>query len=79
MMMCIHIGLLYFQENVANRPTMASVVHMLNDNSTTLVPSQPAFLLHRTTVSDISSSQTSKDKSLPLTKNDVSLTELYPR
>ncbi|GLT31674.1 hypothetical protein SLA2020_063950 [Shorea laevis] len=81
MMICIHIGLLCVQENVAYRPTMGSIVHILNDNSTTLpVPSQPAFLLPSTiVVSDTSTSQRSKDESLPSTKNDVSTTELSPR
>ncbi|GLT90707.1 hypothetical protein SLE2022_086270 [Rubroshorea leprosula] len=81
MMTCIHIGLLCVQENVAYRPTMGSVVHILNDNSTTLpVPSQPAFLLPSTiVVSDTSTSQRSKDELLPLSKNDASITELSPR
>ncbi|CAL9001515.1 unnamed protein product [Prunus brigantina] len=47
-MRCIHIGLLCVQENVADRPTMASVILMMNSYSFTLpVPSQPAFYLHR--------------------------------
>ncbi|GKF54196.1 hypothetical protein Tco_0161106, partial [Tanacetum coccineum] len=42
----IHIGLLCVQENVDDRPTMASVVHMLNNFSVTLpVPSEPAFFM----------------------------------
>ncbi|KAF5756457.1 putative protein kinase RLK-Pelle-DLSV family [Helianthus annuus] len=42
----IHIGLLCVQENVIDRPTMASVVLMLNSFSITLpVPSQPAFFV----------------------------------
>ena len=46
-MRCIHIGLLCVQENVADRPSMASVILMLNSYSLTLpVPSQPAFYLH---------------------------------
>ncbi|ONI02217.1 hypothetical protein PRUPE_6G184500 [Prunus persica] len=46
-MRCIHIGLLCVQENVADRPTMASVILMMNSYSFTLpVPSQPAFYLH---------------------------------
>ena len=40
----IHIGLLCVQENAESRPTMASIVRMLNANSFTLPrPSQPAF------------------------------------
>ncbi|KAE8676840.1 Cysteine-rich receptor-like protein kinase 29 [Hibiscus syriacus] len=47
LMRCIHIGLLCVQENVAQRPSMGSVVLMLTSYSTTLpLPSEPAFLLH---------------------------------
>ncbi|KAF3971864.1 hypothetical protein CMV_004579 [Castanea mollissima] len=43
---CIHIGLLCVQENPANRPTMATVVLMLDSYSVSLqLPQQPAFLL----------------------------------
>jgi len=90
-MRCIHIGLLCVQENVADRPTMASVVIMLNSYSITLqVPSQPAFFMH----SNIDSETTSRwEQSTWLTKsdeeskgnfteastNEASITELYPR
>ncbi|XWS15631.1 hypothetical protein CRYUN_Cryun34aG0017900 [Craigia yunnanensis] len=54
---CIHIALLCVQKDVIDRPTMASVVIMLNTNSLTLpVPSQPAFFMHSTIQSDLSSS-----------------------
>ncbi|CAH1415708.1 unnamed protein product [Lactuca virosa] len=44
-----HIGLLCVQENVIDRPTMASVVLMLNSFSITLsVPSEPAFFMRNT-------------------------------
>ncbi|XVF25966.1 hypothetical protein REPUB_Repub13aG0259500 [Reevesia pubescens] len=85
---CIHIALLCVQENVVDRPTMASVVVMLNSNSLTLpVPSQPAFFMHSTIQSDFSSSSVysskvtnhSNDEVLPLSKNEASITELYPR
>uniref|UniRef100_A0A6N2L138 non-specific serine/threonine protein kinase n=1 Tax=Salix viminalis TaxID=40686 RepID=A0A6N2L138_SALVM len=58
MMRCIHIGLLCVQENVADRPTMASVVLMLSSSSLTLqIPSQPAFFMGNNTYqSDMSSS-----------------------
>ncbi|KAF9616866.1 hypothetical protein IFM89_032716 [Coptis chinensis] len=43
-MRCIHIGLLCVQEDVVRRPTMASVVLMLNSYSVTLpLPTTPAF------------------------------------
>ncbi|KAK4755048.1 hypothetical protein SAY87_008805 [Trapa incisa] len=44
---CIHIGLLCVQENAAKRPTMTSVLLMLNSFSVSLpVPSQPALYMH---------------------------------
>ena len=47
----IHIGLLCVQENVTDRPTMGSVVLMLNSLSTLLPqPSKPAFLVHSTSI-----------------------------
>ena len=46
-MRCIHIGLLCVQENVASRPTMTSIVSMLNRHPVTLsLPSRPAYYLH---------------------------------
>ncbi|KAL1342751.1 cysteine-rich receptor-like protein kinase 29 [Arachis hypogaea] len=42
---CIHIGLLCVQENVADRPTMATVVMMLNSESVILpIPSKAAYV-----------------------------------
>ncbi|XP_039169842.1 cysteine-rich receptor-like protein kinase 29 [Eucalyptus grandis] len=38
---CIHVGLLCVQENVAQRPTMASVLLMLSHSITLPVPSRP--------------------------------------
>ncbi|KAJ7946216.1 Cysteine rich receptor like kinase [Quillaja saponaria] len=49
---CIHIGLLCIQENVADKPTMASIVLVLNSYSTTLpVPAEPALFMHSGSVS----------------------------
>ncbi|XP_052301577.1 cysteine-rich receptor-like protein kinase 29 isoform X47 [Populus trichocarpa] len=91
MLRCIHIGLLCVQENVAERPTMASVVLMLSSSSLTLqIPSQPAFFMNSSTYqSDLSSSMEhnsrvtesslSESVAIPLSKNEVSITELYPR
>ncbi|KAM4127390.1 hypothetical protein ACJW30_02G086300 [Castanea mollissima] len=51
---CIHIGLLCVQENVAYRPTIASVVQMLNSDSSSLpTPAQPAFLTYSDIERDI--------------------------
>ncbi|KAK4858597.1 hypothetical protein QYF36_019015 [Acer negundo] len=46
-MRCIHMGLLCVQEDPASRPTMATVVLMLNSYSVTLpLPKQPHALFH---------------------------------
>lgn len=90
MMRCIHIGLLCVQENMADRPTMASIVLMLSSYSLTLpVPSQPAFYMNSSTYqSDISSSMDYNSRvtnsseaktALSLSANEASITELYPR
>ncbi|XP_070682381.1 cysteine-rich receptor-like protein kinase 29 [Malus domestica] len=45
-MRCIHTGLLCVQPNIADRPTMATVILMLTSYSLDLpVPSQPAFYM----------------------------------
>lgn len=91
MIRCIHIGLLCVQENVASRPTMASVVLMLNSYSLTLpVPSEPAFFMDSIIESDMSSSLAHDSRitetdhpgceNLPLSgNNEISITDLYPR
>ncbi|PPR96131.1 hypothetical protein GOBAR_AA24536 [Gossypium barbadense] len=85
MMRCIHIGLLCVQENVGDRPTMATVILMLNSFSVTLpMPSQPAFFMHTNIESDMSSSLVSesyqsRSEELPLSQNEASITNPYPR
>ncbi|KAK6268936.1 hypothetical protein QUC31_013096 [Theobroma cacao] len=87
---CIHIRLLCVQENVANRPTMATVVLMLNSFSISLpMPSQPAFFMDSNIDSDMSSSRgyqsriseskQSKSEPVPQSQNEASITEPYPR
>ncbi|XP_030940952.1 putative receptor-like protein kinase At4g00960 isoform X2 [Quercus lobata] len=89
-MRCIQIGLLCVQENVAHRPTMASVVLVLNSYSITLpIPSEPAFLMNSGTKSNIclqwehdsrlAESNQSKSNSVQASINEVSITELSPR
>ncbi|XP_031126899.1 uncharacterized protein LOC116029137 [Ipomoea triloba] len=47
MMRCIHMALLCVQENVADRPTMSTVVLVLSSSSLSLpMPSAPAFFMH---------------------------------
>ncbi|KAK3039726.1 hypothetical protein RJ639_027067 [Escallonia herrerae] len=87
---CIHIGLLCIQENVASRPTMASVVLMLNSFSITLaLPSEPAFFMHssidpelpllREYSSGAKDSGQSTSKSAHFSENEASISELHPR
>ncbi|XP_041028263.1 putative receptor-like protein kinase At4g00960 isoform X1 [Juglans microcarpa x Juglans regia] len=74
-MRCIHVGLLCVQEKIAERPTMASVLLMLNSYSMALsVPSRPAFLMHSIVESDMSS-----NRSFQASQNEASMTDPYPR
>lgn len=74
---CIHIGLLCVQENVDDRPNMASVGLMMNSNSIALpLPTQPASFM-RTNV--IPATLLQQDNGSNITNNMVSITELYPR
>ncbi|XP_010089692.2 cysteine-rich receptor-like protein kinase 26 [Morus notabilis] len=69
---CIHIALLCVQEKVADRPTMSSVILMLSSFSLALrSPSRPAYFLME--------SDQSNNNLAPISENDVSVTELYPR
>ncbi|RVW33592.1 Cysteine-rich receptor-like protein kinase 10 [Vitis vinifera] len=87
-MRCIHIGLLCVQENVADRPTMASIVLMLSSYSLTLpLPSQPGFFMHSSTNpetpllqgSDSGVINASNNVSARVSVNETSITELRPR
>nr|POE57900.1 cysteine-rich receptor-like protein kinase 29 [Quercus suber] len=89
-MRCIHIGLLCVQENVVDRPTMASVVLMLNSVSITLpIPSKPAFFmnigielnicLQGEHDSRVTESDQSESSFVQASINEVSITELSPR
>ncbi|KAL9994145.1 putative protein kinase RLK-Pelle-DLSV family [Helianthus debilis subsp. tardiflorus] len=69
----VHIGLLCVQENVSDRPTMASVVLMLNSNSMMLpVPAQPAFFMGSTIDPEMPALQ---EQSC----NEVSTSDFFPR
>ncbi|KAK7343550.1 hypothetical protein VNO77_12360 [Canavalia gladiata] len=88
-MRCIHIALLCVQENVADRPTMTSVVLMLNSYSVTLpLPSQPAFSINNRSLSVIQSgeyvpvagrSDETNIQSVQESVNEASITEPFPR
>ncbi|XP_024983640.1 putative receptor-like protein kinase At4g00960 [Cynara cardunculus var. scolymus] len=91
-MRTLHIGLLCVQNNVVDRPTMGSVVLMLNSFSLTLrLPSEPAFFMHSgidpdmpllgyTSTSGTSGSGTTKRySSSQVSINDASISEIIPR
>ncbi|KAL0361756.1 UNVERIFIED_CONTAM: Cysteine-rich receptor-like protein kinase [Sesamum radiatum] len=79
MLRCIHIVLLCVQENAADRPTMSSVVLMLNSTSLTLrIPSQPAFYLPNSREWESSTSSRSNTME-PRSNSDVSISEYGPR
>nr|XP_023884295.1 cysteine-rich receptor-like protein kinase 10 [Quercus suber] len=71
---CIQISLLCVQKDPTDRPTMASIILMLNGHSVTLPsPQEPAFFLH-----------SNADPNMPVetdlsTVKEASVTELDPR
>nr|GEY60280.1 cysteine-rich receptor-like protein kinase 15 [Tanacetum cinerariifolium] len=94
MMRCIHIGQLCVQEDVNNRPTMASVVLMLSSFSLTLpVPLEPAFFMRTITnpeqplfeqysssTSDPSPLESkSRSSQRSVAASDISMNDLYYR
>eukprot|EP00268_Persea_americana_P037833 TRINITY_DN3751_c1_g1_i1.p1 TRINITY_DN3751_c1_g1~~TRINITY_DN3751_c1_g1_i1.p1 ORF type:complete len:660 (+),score=98.61 TRINITY_DN3751_c1_g1_i1:287-2266(+) len=88
-MRCIHIGLLCVQEDVSERPFMSSIVLMLSSFSVTLpTSSPPPFLMRGRTefsqnaiLSDPRASETENpaSNSMPMSVNDVSMSEIIPR
>ncbi|KAI3682680.1 hypothetical protein L1987_82838 [Smallanthus sonchifolius] len=72
----IHIGLLCVQSNVDERPTMASVVLMLNSLSLTLqIPSEPAFFM-RSAARKISGSENYSQTSSYSSGKDSSISDI---
>ncbi|OMO55697.1 hypothetical protein COLO4_35893 [Corchorus olitorius] len=83
---CIHIGLLCVQEDPSERPTMASVILMLNNYSVTLqAPNAPPSILIPATDSNfpINSEFVSSDQSAinstSVSINEASISELDAR
>ncbi|KAK9706539.1 hypothetical protein RND81_07G133500 [Saponaria officinalis] len=70
---CIHIGLLCVQENFIHRPSISTVIRLLNSQYTISPPmhSRPAFLLNNNDDNAVASSDESK--------NEATLSELDPR
>lgn len=70
---CMHIGLLCVQEDSYDRPTMLSVVMMLNCETTTLCqPERPAYSLERLP-------NHKKTCYNNLSINDLSISNAFPR
>ncbi|MED6126689.1 hypothetical protein PIB30_080797 [Stylosanthes scabra] len=69
---CIHIGLLCLQRHPDDRPTIATVVKMLNNDNTLPQPKEPGFLIH----DGISPDRERRDTS---SINEVSISLLKPR
>nr|XP_027060771.1 cysteine-rich receptor-like protein kinase 10 [Coffea arabica] len=81
---CIQLGLLCVEEYVSKRPTVASVVNMLNNSSVTLpTPRRPAvFRCHETEsmVEEVEVEQSNTERiSIPSSVNEATITEPYPR
>lgn len=81
-MRCIHIGLLCVQEDPEERPTMASIVIMLDSYTVTLpVPNQPAFVPQSGTDQNMPRLQFSQSTTNSISKpvNEMSVGETDPR
>ncbi|XLT62951.1 hypothetical protein HN873_019475, partial [Arachis hypogaea] len=72
MFRCIHIGLLCLQRHPDDRPTITSVVKMLNNENTLPQPKEPGFLIH-----EVSTDRERRDTTSSI--NEVSVSLLKPR
>lgn len=68
---CVHIALLCVQQDVAKRPSMATIVLLLSSNSITM--SMPSKLIF------FAQAEVEADKSSRLSLSKASITELIPR
>jgi len=76
MLRVTHIGLLCVQEVASDRPTMATVVSMLNSDVVFLPPpSQPAFIR----VQNVTKSELSEESQRVCSMNIISITEIRGR
>ncbi|KAK9681628.1 hypothetical protein RND81_10G016400 [Saponaria officinalis] len=83
-MRCVHLGLLCVQESIQARPTIETVVLSLEGFTNTLpLPTQPAFFSKLGEESDAAkgmvAAHSSGSKSIPVSVNDVSVSEMEPR
>lgn len=77
---CIHIALLCVQEDPMSRPSMASIVLMLNSYSVTLaLPEEPALFMRSKGNGIATDSDQSRSRSIQWSVNETSISELHPR
>ncbi|KAK1422679.1 hypothetical protein QVD17_17965 [Tagetes erecta] len=76
---CINIGLLCVQEDADARPSMASILNMLNNNSVTLPePKKPPYFISKGIAIDISGDAENLIPAV-ISVNNSSITEVHPR
>lgn len=82
-MRCIHIALLCIQENIVDRPTMATIALMLSSYSLTLsIPSKPAYFTgsgSRSLSDTRSGAHNLRATRSTESINQASITDPYPR
>ena len=79
-LVCIQIALLCVEEDPADRPTMSTAMLKLNSFSVTLpVPQRPAFLLHSKAEPGMSDKSTTASKSVQVSVDKESITEVCAR
>ncbi|XP_059439331.1 cysteine-rich receptor-like protein kinase 10 isoform X2 [Corylus avellana] len=81
---CLHIGLLAVQNDPVDRPTIESIILMLQSYSVPLPsPQEPAYFFSSVGEQNMESnereSNQSKSKSLPMSVDEASITDVYPR
>ncbi|KAG1331493.1 cysteine-rich receptor-like protein kinase 10 [Cocos nucifera] len=87
---CIQIGLLCVQESPSDRPDMSTVIMMLNSDAVSIqAPSRPAFSIGQSVMDSYANSNEFDlrdgicnqylDRLIPMSLNEVSITELEPR
>ncbi|XP_078158288.1 cysteine-rich receptor-like protein kinase 6 isoform X4 [Carex rostrata] len=76
---CTQIALLCVQENPGDRPTTSNVTVMLSSETMSLqTPSRPAFCIANSSIRGGGNPDFSS-KSVPMTQNEVSITDIEPR
>lgn len=74
---CIHVGMLCVQDSAAQRPTMSSIILLLESEATTLPdPRKPTFTSNR---SGIDSDHYFEGKDVNQSLNDVTVTRVVGR